>query len=198
MIAKAHKNQGGHKAQVKKLIGEFARAGLDVNLVWWSSGNAKQDVRCLRALEQWVAAYWALESRKEMEAHGYDFPPVQPDIDPDTDWLRFERWLKREPLNWDLKEEAGQSRLSDCLSDDAVARNWDYFLSRLEEQSVSVDYPEEAPLRIRHDELIKLLRETEFEITGSETTTHITGCEGDCESCAFCTWCDLAEEDAVL
>ncbi|MCB1069671.1 MAG: hypothetical protein KDL31_04900 [Kiritimatiellae bacterium] len=198
MIAKASVNRGGDKAQVEKLIGEFARAGLDVNQVWWPSGNTEQDLRCLRALEQWVAAYWALESRKEMEAHGYEFPPVQPDIDPDTDWLRFERWLKREPLNWDLKEEAGQSRLSDCLSDDAVARNWDYFLSRLEEQSVSVDYPEEAPLRIRHDELIRMLRETEFEITGSETTTHITGCEGDCESCAFCTWCDLAEEDAVL
>lgn len=197
MIAQTSRKQNGTEARVAERINRFAGEDLDIHEVWWPSGNARRDLKILDDLARWVAAYRALGSRKAMEAKGFDFPPVEPGIEPDTDWLRFEAWVNGEPVSWNLQEEAGQTLLSETLADDAVARNWDYLTGLLAERNVVVDCPEETPLRIRHDELIRYLREASFDITSPETRTHILGCEGGCESCVFADWCECAEAFAL-
>lgn len=44
-----------------------------------------------------------------MKVEGYMFPPINPGIDPDTDWLIFERWMQGKPVRAKMKEQLASS-----------------------------------------------------------------------------------------
>ena len=73
----------------RELKAEFERRGLELDGVWSPSPDDPElENRQLLALMDWVRAYQALADRREMEKRGYLYPPVDPDCDPDTDWLQ--------------------------------------------------------------------------------------------------------------
>lgn len=72
----------------------FRKMGLDpAEVLEGMSHDPERENRCLRALLRWAAAYRRQGSRQALEKNGFLFPPVQPGIDQDTDWLRFENWV---------------------------------------------------------------------------------------------------------
>lgn len=89
-----------------RLSGEHAEAMEQALLQWFTESGLRPDevcslpqelgerVRILMLLVKWVAAWRSCESRQKMKAMGLADPPVTPSCDPDTDWLRFERWVK--------------------------------------------------------------------------------------------------------
>lgn len=72
----------------------FRHLGLDPeDMLQGISHDPGREDRCLRALLRWAVAYRRQGSRQAMEKNGFLFPPVQPGVDQDTDWLRFENWM---------------------------------------------------------------------------------------------------------
>ncbi|MBU4459644.1 MAG: hypothetical protein KJ579_03665 [Verrucomicrobia bacterium] len=72
----------------------FRKMGLDpAEVLEGMSHDPERESRCLRALLRWATAYRRQGSRQALEKNGFLFPPVQPGIDQDTDWLRFESWV---------------------------------------------------------------------------------------------------------
>ena len=70
---------------------EFSAKGLDPKKVMVpDQENLLRENRLLIMLLDWVNAYEQLGGRQQMEAAGYDFPPIEPDYDPDSDWMVFE------------------------------------------------------------------------------------------------------------
>ncbi|MBU0677157.1 MAG: hypothetical protein KJ626_03495 [Verrucomicrobia bacterium] len=107
------------------MIERFRSLGLDVMQIWHPCPHDPAlELSQLHSLEEWVVAYWSFDGREGMEAHGFDFPPVEPGIDSETDWLRFERWISRKPLSWNLHGEASRLQASSELTNEEVACCW--------------------------------------------------------------------------
>jgi len=89
-----------HNAQLKEF---FVQQGLQLCDIWRETpDDLELENRQLLNLSQWVCLYGACPDRAKLEARGFLYPPVDPGFDPDSDWLRFERWMKGEPLTWTL------------------------------------------------------------------------------------------------
>jgi hypothetical protein len=85
---------------------EFAACGLDFSQVFCSDpDDLKRENLLLRRLLDWVQKYTECGDREQMEAEGYRYPPIDPDISPEDDWYRFELWLKGQPLRKKLKDQ---------------------------------------------------------------------------------------------
>ena len=82
---------------------EFQLRGLDLSQVFRPDPeNLERENKILRHLLDWVEKYAEYGDRATMEAFGYRFPPIDPDLGPDNDWFRFEEWLQGEPLRQKL------------------------------------------------------------------------------------------------
>jgi hypothetical protein len=149
----------------------------------------------LADLVHWVRAWRLCPDRAAMERMGFQFPPVDPDIDPETDWLRFERWMKGEPLNWRYEDEYGSLRDPEMLSDAELAAELDRVLGCLASRQVWVDIPEAVPDRPLYEYLFRELKSGSLEICAPGTNTHLTGCAGDCVNCFQQRWCDIQGEE---
>lgn len=167
----------------------FAALGLDPEAVCPAGpGSAGQR----RALLAWARAWRDCPDRSALEKRGYHYPPVEPDIDPETDWLRFERWMRGEPLAWNYVKEFGP--LAELADDAALRAELDRVLQRLEERGIVLDLMDDVPARLVYDYLRRELAETEFEVTGPGTRQHM-GCSDECDRCFQRAWCDLAMDD---
>lgn len=186
-------NKTNENSSAGDVLERFARSGLNIHEVWTSNGSAKADLHVLKQLERWAVAF-SEDGKEAMQARGFEFPPIQPGYGPETDWLRFERWMTGQPLSWDVKEMAAKMPLADELSDADVERNWAYLTDLIAEKGVVVDYPDSVSLRRRYDRLVSELRDSDFEVVDDRTTTHLTGCDGDCESCPFKDECPCMED----
>jgi hypothetical protein len=78
----------------------------------------------LRHLLDWVEKYTEYRDRKRLEAEGYHFPPIDPDISPEEDWYRFKEWIHGHPLRSKLKEQllvAYVPKAREQLTDEEIA-----------------------------------------------------------------------------
>lgn len=150
--------------------------------------------RRLRSLLQWVRAYRDCPDRGGMERMGFLYPPVYPGMDPDNDWLMFERWMRGEPLAWRLNPEEISLADPQGLSDDELDKRLEALAALLESRGVVLDVQEGVPSRLICAYLRERLAEMRFEYLAPGTTWHLTGCDGCCPECFQRPWCDTGRE----
>lgn len=161
-------------------------------------GDPQAENHLLRDLLRWVNAYRETPDRNLLEEKGLFYPPVDPDFDLDSDWLRFERWMQGKSLAWTFSTEFGAIPDSEAMTDKEVERHLASLEETLATRQVILELPPEIPSRVVYDYLRRYLAEASFDVVAENTVTHITGCEGDCESCFMQRWCDIADEDVQM
>ncbi len=155
--------------------------------------------RILVELTDWVQAYRQHGSRAALAAIGYLYPPVEPDCDPDNDWLLFERWLQGLPVRWNYVDTYGPLPDSSRLTEAAVEAVLGQVFTRLAERNVIAEFCDGVPARAVYEHLCRELAEARFEYLAPQTHLHLSGCTGDCDGCFQRPWCeqDLALADTL-
>ena len=181
--------------ETEELKRQLQARGLNIDAVWELPGGETEHVRTVVAnIVRWADAYARWPSRAEMQKRGFLYPPVSPDCDPDSDWVRFERWMRHEPLTWNFRREFGPLRFPSEMNDAEIEAEVDRIEGLLAQRGVVVDIPETVPARSLYAYLLEELTNTDFEFLGPATQCHLTGCTGDCEGCFQRPWCEAAEE----
>lgn len=189
----SHANETHERNRLLKEF--FVRQGLKLEDIWEPTpGNQELENAQLCELSRWVCAYGACPDRKKLEKEGYVYPPVDPCIDPETDWIRFERWMKGQPLSWSLPDQFYRCGDPAKLDDDEAAEWLKQVIGYLAERNVFVEFVGELPDRIALEYLLRIAREQPFEFSGDNSITHLTGCTCWCEECFQRPWCKMADE----
>lgn len=177
----------------------IAEYGLQLADVWQPKPyDHELENRQLSCLLDWVRAYRVWPSRSQMERRGYDYPPVEPDLDPDTDWLRFEKWMRREPVSWNFVSEFGAILDPVEATDDQVRAELERVTELLRTRSVLVAWQNGVPERLVLTFLRDTLAKTDFDIIGEGSRWHLDGCDGFCPGCFQRPWCDNGKESCWL
>lgn len=168
---------------------------LDPGVIWSPlPEDAAERHRVLTELLDWVGVYTACPERGKLKELGYLFPPVQPDIDPDTDWLRFERWMSNEDVAWWYEQEFGPLKPAAGMTREEAGREFTHVVGRLASRNVVVGFEAGVPPEVAYAHLCKSLRESPFEYVGEGSHYHLTGCSGYCPECFQRAWCELGQE----
>lgn len=174
---------------------EFEIRGLDSREVFaGDSFDMERENRVLRTLLGWVDAYRDCPDRKKLAEKGFEFPPVEPDYDPDTDWLRFERWVNAKSASWDVSREILTAEELKEFTEEEVSAAFKCLCDFLEFRGVVVDYEGEIPDRLAYREVASSLAETSIPFMGAGSTMHLDACSGYCPGCVRRPWCEIGNE----
>ena len=177
----------------ENLKNEFARRNLDLSQVWNPTpDDLELENEQLLDLLDWVEKYEECRSRTKMEKQGYDFPPISFCIDPDSDWLRFERWMAGKKIRGKLEEylpDIYKPKKPDDLTDDEIYEELQQLVTFLEKRHFAVDYLDRGiPARLVYEELLDTLGDEFEQIAGG--FWHLDGCTGTCPDCFQRPWCE--------
>ena len=176
---------------------EFKRLGLvPSELVEDDPTDLARTNRMLQQLLEWVRAYRETPDRDALARRGFQFPPVEPDCDPDTDWIQFERWINGDPTSWDASREVLTPEELEQMSDEEVEDAFDRLCDFLAARSVVVDFAGEIPARLAYQEVASSLAEQPIEFMGPGTTMHLDACSGCCPECVRRPWCEIGGESS--
>jgi len=172
---------------------EFQIRQLDLEQIWQPTpDDLELENRQLRDLLEWVDMYQELgRSRKKMEAAGFFFPPISFDIDPDSDWLRFERWLAGKSIRGKLRDWLPKTLIikrPEELTDDEIDKELEKLIAALAKLHFAVDFIEELPLRLAYEQVLETL-DDEFDMI-ADGWWHLDGCTGYCPDCVRRPWCE--------
>jgi len=177
----------------QSLKNEFAIRNLDLDQVFCATPeDLELENRRLNHLLDWVNKYNECGSRKDMEADGYLFPPIEPDFSPDNDWYLFERWMHGKPTRLKLSEQLGRPYIpkdADYLTDEVAKAELEFLSETLSEVGFCADFKEDIPPRLVYEHLVDLLYE-EFDLI-AEGCWHLDGCSGYCPGCFQRPWCEF-------
>ena len=178
------------KLENDNLLREFERRGLDPGPVCIPLPNdlARHNAM-LRDLLAWVDAYRRCPDREKLQKGGYTFPPVEPDCDPDTDWVRFERWVTGRPTDWNLGNEMLTTEELAEMSEDEVTTAFETLCDFLESRGVVVDFADKLPPRLAYQEVAASLAEDPVPFMGPLSSVHLDACTGYCPGCVRRPWC---------
>ncbi|MFQ5602724.1 MAG: hypothetical protein ACE5HS_05595 [bacterium] len=175
----------------QSLKNEFKLRGLDLAEVFFPiPENLERENNILRHLLDWVQKYRECPDRKRMEADGYHFPPIDPDISPDDDWYRFELWMQGKPTRMRLIDQLPPNFTPippEHLTENGLQRELKHLQELLFEIHISVELNPDVPQRLIYEHLLELLHE-KFELT-QEGCWHVNGCSGYCPGCFQRPWC---------
>ena len=172
----------------------FQTLGLNPASVAEPAEDMEDENGQLEALLRWALAYRACPDRKKLEKRGFLFPPVEPDRDPDTDWVRFERWMRGQPTVWDYASEFGPLKRPEELNDEDIEKEMNRVVKNLAERKVQVEFQERVPARLSYSYLKKELDRQPFEFLAPGAFICIDGCGGSCPDCFQRPWCEFAAE----
>lgn len=181
------------RAQEEGLRGWFKKQGLDPDTIHPPPMEPERRVAALLELASWVCAWGACADRRKMEARGFEYPPVEPRINPETDWARFERWMKGEALSWSLAEDVRAFERPEALSEASAGERAEQIQQLLARCRVEVVLPAAMPLRVRYACLLRIAREETFEFVAPGTRA-VLGCDGYCPGCLQRPWCAEGRE----
>ncbi len=181
-----------HILENKGLKREFAALGLDIGDVFQETPEElKMENSRLRVLLHWARTYRACPNREALEAKGMLFPPVEPDYDPDTDWLRFERWMEGKPVKHSLNVVFKDL---DAMSDTDVAAELEEVVERLHMHGYIADLHIGVPDRLVYAYLREEVEGKEFDIMAPGGMVMLDGCNGFCPDCFQRPWCEQGAE----
>lgn len=176
----------------KTLKNEFTIRNLDLPQVWIPTpDNLELENRQLHHLLEWVDKYRECPDRKQLEAQGYLFPPIHYDIDPDSDWFRFERWMQGLPVRMRLRDQLPggvKIRKSTEIPEEEIEAALDELLKQLEKIKYRIGLINDVPPRLVYEHLLELLEEVK-EIVG-QPGWYFDGCGGCCPYCFQRPWCE--------
>ena len=179
--------------ELNRLKTEFSRRGLTLEDVWYPmGGDVELHIRQLRKLLDWVEAYELYGDRETMEEQGYEFPPVHPCIEPESDWLRFERWMAGEPVTHTLRDYLPRNAdfpSASQLNDAEVSEKMKSLLTGLEAMGLCWGIFRDIPIRLQYAHLLEYL-DKPMEILG-RGVWHLDGCDGFCPGCFQRPWCEF-------
>lgn len=174
------------------LKNEFTIRNLNLLQIWIPSpDDLELENRQLRSLLKWVDKYRECPHREQLETQGYFFPPISYDLDPDTDWFRFERWIKGLPVRmrlWDQLPPDVKIRESAEIKETEIEAALDELLEFLESINFAFHLNEQMPARLIYEDLYKMLDEV-HEVMG-EPGWVMGFCGGYCPGCTQRPWCD--------
>lgn len=178
----------------RALRGWFENRRLDLEAVWRPlTDDLEQQNHQLKNLQSWVIAYELQHDRDELEDRGFSFPPIDPCIDSDVDWYRFERWMRREPLSWTYSELFGDPPESSSLTETQIRHELDRIMTNLESRGVTVALQRGVPQALKYEYLDGFLEDS-FDDFGPQGLFVIDGCSGFCPECFQREWCAAADE----
>jgi len=154
--------------------------------------------RRLQSLFDFVGRYRQYGSRAVMEAveGRFVFPPVFPDISPESDWYRFEQWMQGKPVRQKLSEMLLQTtafRMAGAIGDDEIEAELKCLENALDQAGYRHSLNPDVPARLVYAYLYKMLDET-FEVDEpGEGGWCIDGCSGYCPGCFQRPWCEFGE-----
>jgi hypothetical protein len=193
--AARRRNRTDPKTENRQLRAQFKIMGLEVDeVIYACPERLDHENRRLRSLLEWVMAYRLYRSRAAMEEKGFFYPPVEPGMDPDSDWLIFEAWMQGKPVSWTFEGVYGRMTPPEDLVDREIQTKLVELLARLAERGVHVDLEAGVPARLAYSELRAYLLQAEFEIHAPGVTTHI-GCSSYCPECFQRPWCGVGMEE---
>lgn len=179
------------KFEMDKLKSEFARRGLDLLAIWQPvEEDPKVHLRQLRRLLQWVEVYEIHQDRNILKKLGYEFPPVQPCIEPESDWLRFERWMAGQPVTHTLRDYLPDGQVflpEEHLSDKELSEKIAILLDGLEKMNCQLAINQDIPIRLTYNFLVEYLDEPMEILVGG--IWNLDGCTGYCPECFQRPWC---------
>ena len=180
----------------RSLRRQFMQMGLDSRKVCPSLiGETGRENHLLNRLLDWVVSYKKTRSRGQMEINGYEFPPIKPECDPDTDWLLFENWVNGKPLTFSLGDISEFFRFKDLdkVSDKDVNSELDLIYELLEKRSIHITLQDNLPPKLEYEYLRDELKDDEYQYLAPGTIVNITGCTGYCPGCAQRPWCEQGQ-----
>ncbi len=185
---------------------EFKIRGLDLYEVWEPSPHDLDlENWQLHNLLEFVDQYRECRSRRKMERMGYLYPPMSCGIDPESDWLRFKRWIKGKPVRLTIREQlpaAFKIIAPSELDADAIEKVLDELLAALDRIGFQFDADAGTPPRLVYEYIWESL-DTKFELTAKGGFWHLDGCGGSCPDCFRRPWCETGnnccwpEDDAA-
>ena len=182
------------RAREVALLQWFAEAGLNPDHIYQLPERMGLRINALMLLVKWVTAWRSCNSRRKMKSLGLEFPPVEPGVNPECDWLRFERWVNGLPLEWSLKEAVRDYEDPEKVSDSMAEIRADSIMGMLADKNVLVDMQEGVPPKIAYAYLLRVAREERFEHLAPGTFQHI-GCSAYCPECVQRHWCETGMEE---
>lgn len=181
------------RAQEEGLRAWFKKQELDPDAIHAPPPDLERRVATLLNLASWVCAWGACADRRKMEAKGFDYPPVEPRVNPEADWLRFERWVKGESLRWSLAEAVRTFESPESLSEEVASALAERITQLLAGGGVEVFLPSAMPPRVRYACLLRTAREETFDFVAPGTRMAL-GCDGYCPGCLQRPWCAEGQE----
>ena len=185
----APKNNPMHESA--RLQQEFTQLGLDLRQIWQPTpAEPMVEVSQLRDLLEWVQAYRTDPDRIQMLSQGFTSPPILPEIDEESDWLRFELWMDGKPLTWTYGEEFGEMPDPENLSDKQLWATFVSIRTQLATRQVWIDIMGDVPPRLLYHLVRTELADREFWRTAPGTVNRI-GCSAYCPGCVQRPWCAM-------
>ncbi len=179
----------------------FVDLGLHLQEVFddFTPHDLDRENRRLENLLDFVKKYQQYGSRETMEmlAGGFCFPPIYPGIDPESDWYRFELWLRGEPTRLTIAEQLTPDftlKNPDDIPEEEMEAELEKLLKAIGETGNGVALSKGIPARLRYQELMEWLSE-KHELGGQFGGGWIyDGCSGFCPGCIQRPWCNAGHE----
>lgn len=161
--------------------------------------DIKLENKRLEVLLDFVEKYHTCQDRDTMQLLGMPFPPIYPQISPESDWYRFELWLQGKAIRKKLADQLPQDHYlisPDDLPDHLLESECTKLIDMLNELGFSIALVNEIPDKLLYHFLYETLQES-FDLD-SEGGWVLDGCSGYCPGCIQRPWCDTGGENAWL
>lgn len=153
----------------------------------------------LKSLLDFIEQYKQAGSREAMEiiSGGFCFPPIYPGIEPESDWYRFELWLRGEPTRKTIEEQMPATFLlknPDDIPEEEMEAELEKLLEAVGQANFGISLNEGIPARLFYRHVREWIGE-KFELSGpGGGGWSYDGCSGYCPGCFQRPWCDSGQD----
>jgi hypothetical protein len=179
--------------QLKKA---FEKLGLDpAPVLDFTPLDLDLENRRLENLRGFTLAYQQLGGREQMEAvHGKcTWPPIIPGIDPESDWYRFERWVRGEPVREPIANQFSlheKFRPATEVPEAEIEAETQRLIDLIEATGNGVSLRDGIPAHLVYKNLLEWIGEP-HELSGlGGGGWFYDGCSGYCPGCFQRPWCE--------